>query len=315
MECRRQQQPGPEDPEEGPLRIEVPECRPGDDREHEHPGQVAGRPRSRQNGFDDGKRPLVRPPMFRVGGETGPEGGPRFGIGEMEEDEDHGTRRRQAHPVAAGEGRKRDDGGELGEGRKSQHRAHRPGHPGPRSETRARGAGIGGAGSDIAVAGNGTGVGRVRFVGGSCPARGQGEKDQDHEQEDAEGLEVTAPGRLHDQQRRPGEEHERPGNGASGPAGYLCEQQAGDQIGERPQCLEREDRPAGERSGREHHLREGRVDGGDGRIVDARVPGGANRFEFGRIWRVQVGVDARQLHVSVPEVAIDVVGQKWNAGE
>ena len=289
MEGRRQQQPGPEDPEECPLRIEVPECRPGDDRQHEHPGQVTRRPRSRHNGFDDGKGSLVRAPMFRVGGETGPEGGSRFEIGEMEEDEDHGTRRRQAHPVAADERRKRDDGRELGEGRQGQYRAHRPGRRRPT---------------------------RVRRVAGRCgPARGQGEEHQDDEQEDADGLEVAAPGRLDHQQRRPGEEHEGPGNGAPGPAGYLCEHQAGGQVDERPQHLEREQRPAGERARREHRLREGRVDGGNGRIVDARVPGGANRFELGRVRGVQVGVDARQLHMSIPEVAIDVVGQKRNAGE
>ena len=292
MECRRQQQPGSEDPEEGPLRVEVPECRPCHDREHEHPGQVAGRHRSRHHGFDDGKGPLVGAPMFRVGCEPGPEGGPRLGIGEMEEDQDHGARRRHAHPVTADERRKRDDGRELGEGRQGKHGTHRPGVGGGRRPT------------------------RVRRVGGRCgPARGQGEENQDHEQEDADGLEVAAPGRLDHQQRRPGEEHEGPGNGAPGPAGYLCQQQAGGQVGERPQYLEREQRPAGKRARREHHLREGRVDGGDGRIVDARVPGGANRFEFRRVRGVQVGVDARQLHMSVPEVAVDVVGQKRNAGE
>ena len=261
--------------------------------------------------------------MFRIGCEPGPEGGSRFEIGEMEEDQDHGTRRRQAHPVTADERRKRDDGRELGEGREGQHRAHRPGRPRPRCEPCAGGNGIsvagngtGLGGTGIGVAGDGIGVGLVRgAAGGPGTARGQGEENQDHEQEDADGLEVAAPGRLDHQQRRPGEEHEGPGNRAPGPAGYLCQQQAGGQVGERPQYLEREQRPAGERARREHHLREGRVDGGDGRIVDARVPGGANRFEFGRVGGVQVGVDARQLHMSVPEVAVDVVGQKRNAGE
>ena len=309
MEGRRQQQPGSEDPEEGPLRVEVPECRPRHDREHERSGQVAGRARSRHNGFDDGKSPLVGAPVLRIGCEPGPEGGSRFEIGEMEEDQDHGTRCRQAHPVAADERRKRDDGRELGEGREGQHRTHRPGHPRPRCEPCAGGDGIG-------VAGDGIGTGLVRgAVGGPGPARGQGEENQDHEQEDADRLEVAAPGSLDHQQRRPGEEHEGPGNGASGSAGYLCEQQAGGQVGQRPQHLEREQRPAGEPARREHQLREGRVDGGNGRIVDARVPSGANRFEFGRVRGVQVGVDPRQLHMSVPEVAVDVVGQKRNAGE
>ena len=309
MEGRRQQQPGSEDPEESPLRVEVPECRPGHDGEHEHARQVAGRARARHNRFDDGKGPLVGAPVLRIGGETGPEGGSRFEIGEMEEDQDHGARRRHAHPVTADERRKRDDGSELGEGREGQHRAHRPGRPRPQCEALTGGNGIG-------VAGNGIGTGLVRgTVNGPGAARGQGEENQDHEQKDAEGLEVAAPGRFDHQQRRPGEEHEGPGNGAPGPAGYLCEQQAGSQIGERPQHLERHQRPAGERARRKYHLREGRVDGGDGRVVDARVPGGANRFEFGRIGGVQVRVDARQLHVSVPEVAVDVVGQKRNTGE
>lgn len=331
MERRRQREPGSEDPEEGPLRIEVPECRPGHDGEHEHRVQVTRRPRSRQDGFDDGEGPLVRAPVFRVGGETGPKGGSRSGIGEMKEDQDHGTRRRQARPVPAGEGRKRDDGRQLGEGRESQRRTHRPRCPGSRCETRAGGAGtgvggngIGAAGKAISVrgsgigrAGNGIGVRPVRGAGGPGSAREttragltrhgvgphrgrRGEENQDHEQEDAERLEMTAPCGLDHQQRGPREEHEGPGNGASGPAGHLRDQQTRGQVGGRPRHLEREHRPAHERARREHHLREGRVYGGEGRVVDARVPGGANRFEFGRVRCVQIGVDARQLHMSVP---------------
>ena len=247
--------------------------------------------------------------MLRVGGQTGPEGGSRFGIGEMEEDQHDGAGRRQARPVAADERRKRDDGRELGEGREGQHPTHRPGHPGLRTDLRFGRSGV-------SVARNRIIAGRVRrAVDGSRPARRQGEKDQDHEQEDAERLEVAAPGRLDHEQRRPREQHEGPGNGATGPAGYLCQEQTGRQVGNRPQYLEREHRPARERARGEHQLCKGRIDGGDGRIVDARVPGRANRFEFGCIRGIQVGVDAGQLHVTVPEIAVDVVGQERNAGE
>ena len=286
MECRRKQKPGPEDPEEGPLRIEVAEGRPDHDREHEHSGKVPGRHRSRQNGFDDGEGPLVRAPVLRVGGQTGPERRSRPGIGKMEENEHQRTRHRHARPVAAGQRRQRGDGRQLGKRRKGEHRTHGPGHPGP-----------------------------PLAAGGSAGARRERKQDKDHKQKKAEGLEVAAPSRLDHEQRRPGEEDQGPGNGASGAARHLRQQQTGRQVGEHPQHLERQQRPAGQRARREDHLGEGGVDGGDGRIVDARVPPGANPFEFRRVRGVQVGVDARQLHVSVPEVAVDVVGQKRNAGE
>ena len=310
MEGGREQKPRAENPEESPLGVEVAERRPGHDREHERPGQVAGRHRPRQSSFDDGERPLVRAPVFRIGGEAGPERGSRLGIGKMEEHQHYHARREHAHSVATGERRQDGDGRELGQGRQGQHGPHRPRRPGPRCEARAGGAGVG-------VAGDGTGVGRGRGVGAGPgrPARGQGEGNHDHEQEDAEGLEVSAPGRLDHQQRRPRKQDEGPGHRAAGPARHLPQQQTGRQVGERPQHLECEHRPAGERARREDHLGEGRVDGGDGGIVDARVPGGANGLQLRRIRRVQVGVDARELHVSVPEVAVDVVGQKRRARE
>lgn len=309
MEGRREQKSRPENPEESPLGVEVAERRPGHDREHERSGQVAGRHRPRQGGLDDGERPLVRAPVFRVGGEAGPERGSRLGIGKMEEDQHYHARRKHAHSVATGERRQRGNGRELGQGREGQHGPHRPRRPGPRCEARAGGAGLG-------VAGNRTGVGRVRGVGsGPGSARGQGENNNDHEHKDAEGLEVAAPGRLDHKQWRPCKQDEGPGHGAAGPAGHLPQQQTGRQVRERPQYLEGEQRPAGERPRREDHLGEGRVDGGDGGIVDAGMPRGANGFQLRRIRGVQVGVDARQLHVSVPEVAVDVVGQKRNARE
>ena len=321
MEGRREQKPRPENPEESPLGVEVAERRPSHDREHEHPGQVAGRHRARQRGFDDGERPLVRAPVFRIGGEAGPERGSRPGIGKMEEDQHNHARREHAHPVAADERRQRGDGRELGERREGEHGPDRPRRPWLRSRACVGRTGLAVAGRRIVagrrmVAGNGTGVGHVRGVGGGPgPARRQGEKDQDHEQKDAEGLEMSAPGGLDHQQWRPRKQDEGPGHGAAGPAGHLNQQQTGRQVGERPQHLECQQRPAEERARREDHLGEGRVDGGDGGIVDARVPGGANGFQCRRVRRVQVGVDARQLHVPVPEVAVDVVGQKRNAGE
>ena len=285
MEGWRKQQPGPEDPEERPLRVEVRECRPGHDREHEHSGRVAGRHGSRHDHLDDGEGPFVRAPMLRVGGQTGPKGGSRFGIGQMKQQQHRHARRQKARPVPAGQRGQRGDGRELGEGREGENRPHRPGRPPTR---------------------------RVAPAGG---ARGQGKKHKDHEQDDAERLEVSAPGRLDHEQRGPGEERERPGHGAPGAAGHLGQQQAGGQVHGRPQGLEREHRPAHERARGEHHLGEGRVDGGDGGIVDAFVPDGANRFEFRRVGWVRIGVDSLELHMSVPEVAIDVVGQKRNARE
>lgn len=309
MERGREQESRAEDPEQGPLRIEVREHGSGHDREHEQPGQVPGRHRPRQNGLDDGECPLVRAPMFRVGDQPGPERRARLGIGKMEEDQHARTRRQQTHPIAVDERRQSGDGRKLRKRREGQRGAHRPRRPSPRHGARPGHVGI-------AAAGNRIGVGRVRrLLRGSGRASRQGQEDQGREQKKTEGLEVSAPGRLDHQQRRPGEQNEGRGNRAAGPAGHLRQQHAGRQVGQRPQCLEPEHRPARERARREHHLGEGRVDGGDGRIVDAPMPGGSNRFEFRRIRRVQIGVDPLQLNVPVPEIPVDVVGQKWNAGE
>ena len=322
MECRREQKPGPQDPEEGPLRIEVPECRPGHDRQHEPGGQASRRHRPRQDGLDDGERPLVRPPVLRIGGQARPESRARLGVGQVKEEQQRHARREQASAVAAGEHRQDCDGSELGEGGEGERRAHRPRRPGSRRATRAGRVGRAGApgtGHDIAAGAGARNPAGVRSVRRSTrrtdPARGQGEQEQDREKENAERLEVPAPRRLDHQQGRPREEDEGCGNGAAGPAGHSPQHHAGRQVHERPQRLQRDDRPARQRARREDRLGERRVDGGNGRVVDARVPGGSNRFQLRRVRRVQIGVDPLELHVPVPEIAVDVVGEKRSAGE
>ncbi len=309
MERRRQQKTGPEDQEQRPFGVEVSECGPGHDRQHQGAGQIAGRHRARQNGLDDGEGPLVRAPMLGVGGQTRPERGPRLGVGKMKENEHRATSHREAGPVASGERGQRGDGGHLGESREGQSGTHGPGRPRPRREPPARRVDGGAGGGGIVVR-------RVRGVArGTIRGRGQGEQDQGHERENAQSLHVSAPSRFDHQQRRPCEEDERPGDGAAGSLGHLRQQQTGREVRERPHDLEPRNRRAREGDGRERHLGEGRIDGGDGGVVDARVPRGSNGLELRRVRRVQVGIDARQLHVPVPEVAVDVVGQKRNAGE
>ena len=320
MEGRRKEKPRPQDPEEGPLRLEVPECRPGHDREHERRGQDPGRHRPRENGFEEGEDSLVRPPVPRIGRQARPETGARLGVRQVEEDQQRHARRRQAPSVTAREHRQGGDGRELGEGGEGERRTHRPRHPGSRPGMPAGHAGrarIRGAGHRIGAGpGNLTSARLVwRNARRTDPARGHGEQEQDREEENAERLEVSAPGRLDHHQGRPGEEDQGCGNGAAGPAGHRRQQQAGPQVGERPQRLERDHRSARERARREDHLGEGGVDGGDGRIVDARVPRGSDRLEFRRVRRVQVGVDPLELHMPVPQIAVDVVGEKRSAGE
>ena len=327
MEGGREQEPRSEDPEESRFGIEALQCHPAHDREHEPRGQVPGRHRAGQNGFEDRERSLVGAPVLGVGGQSGPERRSRRGVGEMEEGQHHRARHRQAHAVPAGEHRQRRDGRELGQGGEGEHRPHRPDGPSTGCGVRTGAAAwtwradregivggciVGGCIVGGRIIGSGIVGGRSVHPG---PARGEGEKEQSRQQKYAEGLEVSAPGGLDHQQGRPREEDERARYGAPRPAGHLRQQHAGRQVGKRPEELERDHRPARKRARREDHLGERRVDGGDGGIVDARVPGGAHRFEFGRVRRVRVGVDPLQLHVSVPHVAVDVVGQKWNAGE
>ena len=179
MECRGEQKPRPEDPEQSPLGVEVAEHRPRHNREHEQAGQVTGGKWPRENGFDDGEQPFVCPPVLRIGGQARPECASRLRIGKMEEDQHDRERSRQAYAVAADERRKGGDRRELGEGREGERDAH-----GPRSQSAPDGE-------------------HARWTAvipawGGC---GQGEEEEEDEQKDAERLEVSAPGRLDHHQR------------------------------------------------------------------------------------------------------------------
>ncbi len=106
MEGGREQESRPEDPEEGLLGVQALQGRPAHDRKHQRRGQVPGRQRAAgQDRFENGERALVGAPVLRVGGQSGPERGPRIGVGKMEERQHDRARRRQAHAVAAGKRR------------------------------------------------------------------------------------------------------------------------------------------------------------------------------------------------------------------
>ena len=99
------------------------------------------------------------------------------------------------------------------------------------------------------------------------------------------------------------------------PPGCLDEQQGREEVEGRPEELRRQNRTPEHGHQEEGPLGEGRIDGGDVRVVDEAVPRGADGFESLVRGGVAVGVDAFELHVAVPEIPVDVVGELWSEGD
>ncbi len=123
MECRREQHTRSQDPEEGALRAESPQCRPAHHAQHDHRGRISWTPGAGDDRFQKGERSLHEAPMLGVGTQAGEELRARAGVRQIQAHEDHTESDEEARPQPAGQrgqGRQRR---ELGESRQ------RSGHP------------------------------------------------------------------------------------------------------------------------------------------------------------------------------------------
>ncbi len=120
---------------------------------------------------------------------------------------------------------------------------------------------------------------------------------------------MTAPRDLDYQQRGPEVEQLREAPATACDGRDTPEQPAGAEVEPEPEQLRLEDRAARQRDREECELRERRVDGRHVRVVDQPLIDGADLRQLDRGRGVAVGVDAGELHLTVPQVSIDVVRQ------
>lgn len=142
----------------------------------------------------------------------------------------------------------------------------------------------------------------------------RGPEQHEGQPEQSEGVEVGAPRRFYDQKGGPEIEHGHPSDWKPPAAGGLDEDRAGQEVEHGPHHLGRQDRTPGKAHEDEGELGERWVDRRNVGVVDQRMPGRSDAFQRLVARGVQVGVDARQLDVSVPQVPVDVVGELGGEG-
>jgi hypothetical protein len=126
---------------------------------------------------------------------------------------------------------------------------------------------------------------------------------------------MTAPRHLDHEQGGPEVEELRQTSAASRHHRDAPEKPARAEVEAQPEELRLEDGAPRQRDDQEGDLRQGRVDGQHGRVVDQPMVHRAEIHEFGCRGRETVRIDSRKLDVSVPQVAVDVVRERWDLWE
>jgi len=271
MEGRREEEAGPQDPEERPFGTEAAKGGPRHDAPHHEAHGDPWRPPTGEERLDRPERALHEAPVPGVGGESLPERGSGREVGQIEEEDGAGERDDEAQPQLP---RQRREGGgrrELGE------RGGGGGEPRPRGPV--------------------------------------GEEEEKGEAQEPQGLEVAAPRRLHHQEGRPEVEEEDESGSPPRLLRHPPQDPPREQVTGDPEELGLENSAPRERDEEEGDLGQGRVDRGHVGVVDPVVPRGADLGERGVGGGVEIRVDPLELDVSVPEVAVDVVGELGCEGE
>lgn len=276
---------GPQDPEGGALDRPSPHGRQARDPGHEDGGRGAGPVGIAQRPGQDAEQARVEPPAVRVRGQTSEHGAPRPDVGKVEEGGEREPQRRGRQSPAAAQGGKDGGRGELDRG------------AGPEEEAGGEASGT-----------------RTARPGAAADGAGQDEQGG-HDRKDAEGLQMAAPGHLHDHERGPQPQGRREGRWPAAPGGEPVQDPTDGEVGRRPGRLEQENRGAEGRQRRERELGPGRIDGPDARVVDERPPGGGDRVEHRGGRGVRVRVDPVDRDPPVPQVAPDVVREVWGEEE
>jgi len=243
VERGRDEQPGPDDPQQGSLGGKPLPRRIPDDRKYGNRGRYAG-----VNGVGEQQRhqregTLVRRPVFGIGAQPlGERAETDAGEGQVEDDADRGEGEGRGGAVTADKRREGGGGRELGQGGKAEQRAERR----RVDVTRARAF-------------------RATPATRSSP-------DETRQEEEPDRIEVRAPGRLHDQQGRPQVPDQDGARIAARAAGDPVQQQPTAEIEAQPHQLGAQDRSAERPHQPEQKLRQRRIDGRDLRVVDPVVP-------------------------------------------
>ena len=214
--------------------------------------------------------------------------------------------RRGAGPRRLNEGGQRRRRGELDAGLRRPRRA--PVQPGAQAGT--------------SVVPRPVAIADLVAVANPCAATGR--QNQRRQEEEADRVEVGAPRRLDDQQRRP-EVPDEDGSRVAARAASRSGAGEGRSPGRRrvqtslaatmgplaraPVPPPHANGPPSSATAPNRSWAERRVDGRDLGVVDLPVPGGAQRGEGLVAGWMGVGIDALREEVAVPEVAVDVVGE------
>ena len=86
---------------------------------------------------------------------------------------------------------------------------------------------------------------------------------------------------------------------------------SGSKVTTDPEQLHEKHAGSDTRDQEEGDLSQWRIDRRDRRVVDQTMPDGSEAFDLGGPRGEEVGVQARQLHVPVPQIPIEVVGEAW----
>lgn len=139
--------------------------------------------------------------------------------------------------------------------------------------------------------------------------------DQRRHEEEPHHVEVCAPRRLHNHERRPQVPDQHFGRVPTGAGGDPLQERCASEVEAQPHQLGRQDGSAGHVHQSEERLGQRRVDGRYVGMVDLSVPLGPDRREGFVVGWMGVGIDAFQEDVTVPQVPVDVVGEFGGEGK
>lgn len=268
-------------PEEGALQVEAAVRRPGHHARHDEPRQEAGASRTSGDDLQEAEGSFHEPPVLAVRAEAGEEGPAGGEVRQIRDRHDGAEGRDGPPPPAARQRGQRRRGGHLGEGGEAEGRAGAPSC----------------ADADAGL------------PGPMSSQDGQGQKKK------PQGLEMSAPRHLDHQERSPRVEEQHQEVVPARLPRHADQHPRRPQVAGEPEELGHQEGGARQRHQEEGELREGRVDGGHRRVVDPVMVRRPEGFQLGGRRGVDVRVRARELHVAVPEVAMDVVGELGSQGQ
>lgn len=277
MECWREQHARAErDPECG-LEIHRFPHRPADHRDDDRAGELSSADGVARHDLERGERSLHEPPVLTVRAQSREEGWSCQRVWDVQAQDRHNEREHGCPSVSSDYSGERRRRRELRQG--SQRECDTGDCQRPHGRLRAQ------------------------------------ERHCTHHRHDAQWLEMSTPGDLNHQQWCPQIKQERGVCTAASAPGDTYDDGPGQEVADEPDRLEGPHLRPQRGDRQEYHLRKRWVDRRDGWVVDESVPRRAQRLQRRRRRRVQVGIDASELHMAVPQVSIEIVRKRRFEGE